>query len=444
MKKCRSGVSAWLAVLLAGSLVLQAREQPVRLAIETFDAVWTMIRDTHFDPALNGVDWEAVRRELRPKAEIATTMDEVRAIVRTMLGRLGQSHFTLIPSERAHRVSASPKLSGGPGEPGIDLRIHDGAVTVVGVEPEGPAAKAGVRPGWLLRAVDGRGLSELLAELPDDLAARERNLYGWAAVVARLRGATGVVAVLEFQTPAGDVKLDVPYGEPTGRPVTMGNLPTLHAKFHHERRTYEGATAAIVRFNVWMTPIAQAFDAAMEDVRTTDGLIIDLRGNTGGLAAMIMGMSGHLLATPVSLGTMKMRGNKLEFTANPRTVGVNAQKVEPFAGPVAIVVDELSYSASEIFAGGLQAIGRARVFGQVTGGGTLPSSFDRLPNGDVLLHAVADFITPRGERLEGRGVTPDVPVVRTREDLLAGRDRPIEAALDWIAATHRASRKDLQ
>jgi carboxyl-terminal processing protease len=92
----------------------------------------------------------------------------------------------------------------------------------------------------------------------------------------------------------------------------------------------------------------------------------------------------------------------------------------------------MSGSASECFTGGMQSIGRARVFGQTSMGQALPALFDRLPNGDVLIHAYGDFVTADGTRLEGRGVIPDQTVPLRREDLLAGRDRTIEAALAWI------------
>jgi len=89
-------------------------------------------------------------------------------------------------------------------------------------------------------------------------------------------------------------------------------------------------------------------------------------------------------------------------------------------------------SASECFAGGMQSLGRARVFGQTSMGQALPALFDRLPNGDVLIHAWGDFVTGTGVRIEGRGVVPDEPVPTTREDLLAGRDSTLETALRWI------------
>jgi carboxyl-terminal processing protease len=70
-------------------------------------------------------------------------------------------------------------------------------------------------------------------------------------------------------------------------------------------------------------------------------------------------------------------------------------------------------------------------------GAVLPARADRLPNGDILYHAIADFKTADGTLLEGRGVVPDEQVAITRADLLAGRDPVLDAALRWIAAQAR-------
>ena len=108
------------------------------------------------------------------------------------------------------------------------------------------------------------------------------------------------------------------------------------------------------------------------------------------------------------------------------------ERVEPYQGPVAILVDGMTGSASECFTGGLQSLGRARVFGQTSMGQALPALFDRLPNGDVLIHAWGDFVTGTGVRIEGRGVVPDEPVELSRAALLAGRDATLDGALAWI------------
>jgi carboxyl-terminal processing protease len=148
---------------------------------------------------------------------------------------------------------------------------------------------------------------------------------------------------------------------------------------------------------------------------------------------MLMGISGHFLDERKVLGTMKTRETELRFVANPRRVSAAGERVQPFAGPVAILVDAMTGSASECFAGGMQGIKRARVFGQVTMGQALPALFDKLPNGDVLIHAYGDFVAADGTRLEGRGVVPDEIVPLTREELASGRDLTLEAALRWLS-----------
>ena len=94
---------------------------------------------------------------------------------------------------------------------------------------------------------------------------------------------------------------------------------------------------------------------------------------------MIMGISGHFLTERKPLGTMKTRDAELQFAANPRLVNAAGERVEPFAGPVAILVDSMTGSASECFAGGMQSISRARVFGQTSMGQALPALLRQAP-----------------------------------------------------------------
>ena len=103
-----------------------------------------------------------------------------------------------------------------------------------------------------------------------------------------------------------------------------------------------------------------------------------------------------------------------------------------FLGPVAILMDGNSASTSEIMAGGLKDIGRARVFGTRSAAAALPSLIERLPNGDGFQYAIANYISEGGKPLEGLGVTPDEEVKLTREALLAGHDPVVDAALQWI------------
>jgi carboxyl-terminal processing protease len=98
----------------------------------------------------------------------------------------------------------------------------------------------------------------------------------------------------------------------------------------------------------------------------------------------------------------------------------------------------MSASTSEIFAAGMQRIGRARVFGEPSAAAALPALMERLPSGDVFVHAVADFTDPLGKRIEGAGAVPDEVVPLTTSDLAAGRDAPLDAAVRWISSEKKS------
>jgi len=440
-------VASLLVVARAGvSLAAQVPD-----GLETFDAAWTIIRDTHFDPAMNGVDWNAVRTELRPRAAAAKSTGELRAVIRDMLERLGLSHFALVPAS-ADAPGESADLSG---DPGFDVRLADDGLLVTRVDRDVPQ----VKPGWRVVKIGDAAVDDLLRALPgrphapaktdrqgtavEPVAAakaaadssRLLNVEAWRVAETRLRGPSGSRVDVTFEDGSGaPIALSLERHAEAGQPVTVGNLPTMFVRVEAtKKQTPAGGTVGVIGFNVWMTAVDAQFQAAVDEFRQADGIVIDLRGNPGGLAAMMMGISGHFVSEPKTLGVMKTRNSKeLRFPANPRLVNGRGERVGAFAGPLAILVDSMSGSASECFAGGMQSIGRARIFGQPSMGQALPALFDRLPNGDVLIHAYGDFVTSDGTRLEGRGVIPDEIQPLDRRELLEGRDPPLEAALAWI------------
>ena len=167
------------------------------------------------------------------------------------------------------------------------------------------------------------------------------------------------------------------------------------------------------------------YNSAIKSFMKADGIIIDVRGNPGGIIGMAMGIAGWFASEKnLHLGTMHLRDIDIKFIVNPR--------FPTYKGPVAVLVDGLSASCSEMFAGGLRDLGRARIFGSRTGGAALPSIMEKLPNGDGFQHAFASYRSKNGNVLEGIGVTPDVVISPTREALLQGRDLVLEAAVAWI------------
>jgi len=432
-----------IVLFLAVSACAAPRPAPQRVpqpvdsvtAVATFDSVWSRIANTHYDTAYNGVDWPAVRDELRPRAATARTLPALRSVLTDMLGRLGESHYGIIPAEAADALGGEGGTS-GTGGVGLELRIVGDDVLVTRVDSGSAAGRAGIAMGWSVLAIDGAALAGPVRALQqvDDERRRAAHTTLLYQLNGRLQGATGSGVTLQVVDAEGRTRDVALVREPIpGETVKFGNLPPQMARLTHERVALTGGgCAGVIRLNIWMVPLMPAFDRAMDELADCRGVVVDLRGNPGGVAGMVMGVAGHFLNDTIPLGFLKLRSAGMRFKANPRRVRADGTRVEPYAGHVAILTDEMSASTSEFFAAGLQAIGRARVFGSTTAGQALPAVLIRLPSDDVLMHVLADFTGPGGIRIEGAGVRPDEPVQLDRETLLQRRDAALDAALLWI------------
>ena len=454
--RAAGGAPAVLAALLGlagcAGAVLDERTSPAARpvtaaeAAEVFDSAWSRVHRTYYDTAFNGLDWEAVRDELRPRPMTGWTAETLREMIDEMLSRLGDSHFGVIPAEAADALEPD-SLSGAAGEPGdagLELRVVAGDLVVFRIDPEGPAARAGIRTGWMVESIDtvpARRYLDVIEEIPGERRLAEARV-AWAAA-ARLDGRVGDTVTVRLRdgsdTPV-DARLAV--RPQPGTAVRFGNLPAQFLRLEQRALPTDGGCVGLIRFNVWMTPVLPQFEDALLALESCHGTVIDLRGNPGGIAGLIMGTSGYFMDETRALGRMITRENELRLVSMPRRVTRDGRPLRPDARPLALLLDGMSMSTSELFAAGLQSVGRARVFGETSGGQALPAMMARLPNRDVLMYVFANYVDPDGARIEGRGVVPDEEVPLNREDLLEGRDAALEAAVEWIrgqaarSATH--------
>lgn len=458
----RGAAFAVCGLVLAAAAWAQDASPPSETAalnLETFDFAWEKIADTFWDFEAPGVDWDAVREELRPRARDAADAAEVRRVLQIMLSRLGQSHFGVLPGPGSMRSGSRAdgagtctgalmrSVSGDGGSaaadagPGFDVRFIDSMPVVSRVEAGSPADRQGLVTGLEVVRVEEQDLAALTRCLGlDALDTRVADMVRLRAVEGLLYGDAGDSVTVEFADAAGDrstLEFERAH-HPDAVEIGFGNLPPMRYLFESEAFETAAGRILAVRFNVWLMPVVDAFEAALysepaEGSPQVDGVLIDLRGNPGGVAGTAVGVASYLLEEQAALGRMKNRNTDLNLMVFPRRVSSNSNlKIERFTGPVAVLIDGGSASTSEIFAAGLKDHGRVRLFGEPSAAAALPSVIEEMPNGDLLMHAIADFIRPSGERIEGRPVQPESPVPLTREGLLAGRDEPREEALRWI------------
>ena len=359
------------------------------------------------------------------------------------------------PEETDVRQDAADD-AGDMGNTGVRLDWADGVPTVAFVREGGTGALAGVRPGWRLRKIDGRDPSARIAAVR--AAAREADaaIADFEAVQMLNSSMTGMIGetrtftFLDEDDELTEVELGFA-GEP-GVPVKFGNLPAMTTRCTSRLLTRAeleafGANLAegvptprivLLTFNVWMFPIMQPIAAAVDANRDADGFIIDLRGNPGGVGGLSMGVAGQFIDEAASLGDMITRDTTMHFRVNPQRSTPDGRIVKPYAGPLAIIIDNASASTSEIFAAGLQQLDRATVVGRNSAGAALPALVINLPNGDRFMYAMANFTGPEGRSIEGGGVKPDLEVALTRDELLEVGDPDLATAVEWILDAEKA------
>lgn len=375
-------------------------EIPLDLRQKTFDCVWETIRDKYFDTAFGGVDWAAVGNAYRPKVDETKESGAFHGLLKQMLKELGGSHLAIIaPHEMTRERKAEPEQRTAP--EGVEVRFVEGRIGVVAVAPDSPAWAAGLRPGHFLLKIDGADVPKTLAEVRRALAGPPQS----TATLTVLDGSDREQALAVPRT--------APYQD--------------RANLARTRLEYRRITPRVgyIRFDGWGFDLKPKLEAALNDLWASDALIIDLRQNRGGvnpgvdyLASVLLPGSGLLAVATLRSGVR----SDWPFSAGDRH----------WPGKLAILVDEASGSASEVFAGAMQEMGRAVVLGRTSYGGVLNSTQAPLPTGGVLQYPHSDMRTPKGRRIEGVGVVPDVPVELRREDLLEGVDTLIERAVQEI------------
>lgn len=426
-----------------------------------FDIVWTTVEQNFYDPSFGGLDWKAVRGHYQPLVTRATTDAEVHQLLQLMLNELQQSHFLIIPPDSIPQAlpdeedeMGDEEAGGGPGGKeatklllkgnldltkklvngiGIDVRILNELVVVSRVEPGSTAARAGLRPGFVLKKANGNSLEKIIAESLQSpiYHAIIRPELPLLLVAGYINGPPGTSVRLTYldgrnRARTMNIKRERLKGEMS---PPVGNLPTMYGEIE-SRRLADGS--GYIRFNAFVPPLMEKICRAIRGLRDAPGIVLDLRGNRGGLLGMTSGLSGLLNRNPLALGFLETRGGRTPLFAFPQKL--------PYEGAVIILVDGSTESAAEMFASSMQESGRATVIGDTSAGNTLPSTIKELPTGALFQYAFANYHTSGGNLLEGHGVVPNLQVKLSRRALLAGHDSQLDAAIKRLQRDRRTSR----
>ena len=398
-----------------------------------FAKVCRMVRDKHFNPALNGANWEFLTGERREQIIGAEDPHEFEKRIQELLAQLRTSHTGFfhkstrqMPSR--HAINATFKNCVVAGEPKwVFQDVHEG----------GAAHAFGIAPGDVLVAIN-----EVRVAPPS------APMFSMGEEI--------ILTVLRPNGLVNSIRVNVPNPKSKSRPI---NIPRAVA--HRNLPSGVGYLKVSVFPGAIGIDFAKEIDAAMTKLSACDRLVIDLRGNSGGGIGGVRLMS-YLTPDKLPIGYSLTRkrakvGYKREDlrrfgkipshkTALPwlilkygfgdksiclYTEGLGVQK---FHGRVVLLVNEHSASAAEMLAAFVTENNLGKIVGTKTAGRLLSGSAFNVAHGYILGVPTAAYLTWRGSTLEGAGVLPDVEVDVTYEALVGGEDVQMQKAVEVVWA----------
>jgi len=319
-----------------------------------------------------------------------------RGAIEGMLEALGDPYTSYLES---YQVAWSD-LEGSFEGIGAIVSMEDGELTVVSPIAGGPAERQGVRSGDKILEVDGEPTSEM-------------NLM---EAVLKVRGDKGttVTLLILHQGETTPVAIEIVREEIKLDSVYLDMLPDdiAHIQITHfaERTPVELTEALnnVLQSGAW-------------------SIILDLRGNPGGLLDVVVDVVDEFLDGGIILYAANGEGDIIEdFPASSGGLATDL--------PLIVLVDGGSASGSEVLAGALQDHERATLIGTITYGKGSVNILHELSDGSALYVTTARWLTPDLHLIEGVGLTPDIEVEITAEDIASGQDPQLESAIEYLQA----------
>ncbi|MEY3464114.1 MAG: Carboxyl-terminal-processing protease [Cyanobacteriota bacterium] len=383
-------LAAWLGIHPSPALALSDAQQ---LVVEA----WRLVNQSYVDP----VRFEAVHwRQLRQKAlerPIESSTDAYDAI-EAMVAPLGDPYTRLLrPADYAALRSSTEGSVSGVGLQ-LGLRPSDQAIVVIAPLDGSPAAEAGIPSGAELRSVNGQSTADLGLE---QTAAALRGPSGTRVLITLVSSGRGSERELELERRRVDL-----------RPV-------------RSRRLRSGDhTLGYLRITQFAEPVPSGVRDALAELtgEGIEGLILDLRNNSGGLVSAGLAVADQLLDGLPVVETEGREGVSAPQRSSPGSL---------YSGPMVTLINGGTASASEILAGALQDNGRSQLVGGRSFGKGLIQTLISLGDSSGLAVTVARYVTPSGRAIQGQGLVPDVEL---------GQPEPLNPGGDGDAWLEQAQR----
>lgn len=407
-----------------------------RARVEIGERLWELVATRYYDPRMNGVDWGGVRTRYLPLLAAADSDAALYRALKAMVAELQDSHTQVLTPREAvdARRFLAPRF-------GFTVSLIEGTVAVTEVDVPSPAAAAGIRRGDLLLEANGVAFDEaFLRRAANDPETLINNHAPFGAPEAipdqpldaqRVRAMRAVRRVLAQALAADDEArrlLQVRLQRADGVQFHAALRPTAQARPPRiDVRRLDG-NVALIGFTRFHDSLREPLQQAFEEASGAHAIVIDLRGNGGGLLDLYRWVAGQFLAEARAPIRTLRRERAAVGTQSSTELRV-APGARPLLQPLAVLIDGRTGSAAELLAVTLAEQRGALLVGEPTCGCVVGVRVEYvMPDGGGVRIAETGFVSARGARMEGVPTLPDVRVVPTLEDLRSGRDPALAEA----------------
>jgi carboxyl-terminal processing protease len=364
---------AMLATLLpvaTSSTLAVSKDSPKAIV----DEAWQIVNREYVDGTFNRLDWQKTRMELLKRNY--RNRQEAYVAIRSTLKKLGDPYTRFMDPQQFQ--SLNNQTSGEMSGVGIKLEANPRTQQLVVAEAidNSPAAKAGIKTGDVIVAIDGK-------------STKNMNLEG---AISLIRGEIGK-----------SITLKIARGGKSPFDIALTRAQIEVASVFSEVKQEGKLKVGYIRLAEFSSHSSEQMQKAIKDLnrKQVNAYVLDMRGNPGGLLQASVEIARMWLDNGTIVKTVDRKGGNEDFRA---VQGALTQL------PMAVLVDGNSASASEILAGALKDNRRAQIVGAQTFGKALVQSVHSLSDGSGMAVTVAHYYTPNGTDIGHKGVTPDVKV----------------------------------